>query len=61
MKVKLALAQINTTLGVVEKNLDKHLARIKEARIGLRGEVNRIGRRQRLFDQIDHLGNPKET
>ncbi len=32
MKVKLALAQINTTLGVVEKNLDKHLARIKEAR-----------------------------
>lgn len=32
MKVKLALAQINTTLGVVEKNLEKHLARIKEAR-----------------------------
>jgi predicted amidohydrolase len=31
MKVKLALAQINTTLGVVEKNLEKHLARIKEA------------------------------
>ena len=32
MKVKLALAQINTTLGVVEKNLEKHLARIKEAK-----------------------------
>jgi predicted amidohydrolase len=32
MKVKLALAQINTTLGVVEKNLEKHLARIKGAR-----------------------------
>jgi predicted amidohydrolase len=32
MKVKLALAQINTTLGGVEKNLEKHLARIKEAR-----------------------------
>ncbi|MBM3136757.1 MAG: carbon-nitrogen hydrolase [Chloroflexi bacterium] len=31
MKVKLALAQINTTLGVVEKNLEKHLTRIKEA------------------------------
>jgi predicted amidohydrolase len=31
MKVKLALAQINTTLGVVEKNLEKHLMRIKEA------------------------------
>jgi len=31
MKVKLALAQINTTLGVVEKNLEKHLARINEA------------------------------
>lgn len=31
MKVKLALAQINTTLGVVEKNLEKHLARIREA------------------------------
>ncbi len=32
MKVKLALAQINNTLGVVEKNLEKHLARIKEAK-----------------------------
>jgi NAD+ synthase (glutamine-hydrolysing) len=32
MKVKLALAQINTTLGVVEKNLEKHLARIQEAK-----------------------------
>jgi len=31
MKVKLALAQINTTLGVVEKNLETHLTRIKEA------------------------------
>jgi len=31
MKVKLALAQINTTLGVVEKNLEKHLARVKDA------------------------------
>jgi len=31
MKIKLALAQINTTLGVVEKNLEKHLARIREA------------------------------
>jgi len=31
MKIKLALAQINTTLGVVEKNLEKHLVRIKEA------------------------------
>ena len=31
MKVKLALAQINTRLGVVEKNLETHLAQIKKA------------------------------
>ena len=31
MRVKLALAQINTKLGVVESNLDKHLDHIKRA------------------------------
>ena len=31
MKVKLALAQISTTLGVVEKNLEKHLHYIEKA------------------------------
>lgn len=31
MKVKLALAQINTKLGVVESNLEKHLEHIKHA------------------------------
>jgi NAD+ synthase (glutamine-hydrolysing) len=31
MKVKLALAQINTRLGVVEKNLETHLAQIEKA------------------------------
>lgn len=31
MKVKLALAQINTALGVVDKNLEKHLAMISQA------------------------------
>ncbi len=31
MKVKLALAQINTKLGVVESNLEKHLAYIQRA------------------------------
>jgi len=31
MKVNLALAQINTRLGVVEKNLETHLAQIKKA------------------------------
>jgi NAD+ synthase (glutamine-hydrolysing) len=31
MKVKLALAQINTKLGVVESNLEKHLETIKRA------------------------------
>jgi len=32
MKVKLALAQINPALGLVEKNLEKHLKFIKEAK-----------------------------
>ena len=32
MKVKLALAQINTRLGVVESNLEKHLQYIERAR-----------------------------
>jgi predicted amidohydrolase len=33
MKLNLALAQINTRLGVVEANLEKHLALIKEAQL----------------------------
>ena len=32
MKINLALAQINTRLGDVEANLEKHLALVKEAR-----------------------------
>ena len=34
MKITLALAQMNTRLGVVEANLEKHLALIQEARAG---------------------------
>jgi len=34
MKLNLALAQINTVLGNVEKNLDKHLSYIEQARQG---------------------------
>ena len=31
MELKLALAQINTKLGVVESNLEKHLLQIEQA------------------------------
>jgi len=34
MKVTLALAQINTRLGVIEANLEKHLALVKDAQAG---------------------------
>jgi NAD+ synthase (glutamine-hydrolysing) len=34
MKVKLALAQMNTRLGDVQANLQKHLALIEEAKAG---------------------------
>ena len=33
MKIKIGLAQINTRLGVVQANLEKHLSMIREARV----------------------------